>query len=137
MNLDEVGEIEILDGDKFSSKDLNIPSNIEVKSMVDLFGVDITEPKDIQIKVREKLVPLALNTYKSLLNSGDPKIKKSAADTIMEVAGLKGNSIAPPKVPGGLGGITFNLMPEEKKNLIGAFGEIIKGELIVEAEVIE
>ena len=137
MNLDEVGEIEILDGDKFSSKDLNIPSNIEVKSMVDLFGVDITEPKDIQIKVREKLVPLALNTYKSLLNSGDPKIKKSAADAIMEVAGLKGNSISPPKVPGGLGGITFNLMPEEKKNLTGAFGEIIKGELIVEAEVIE
>jgi len=134
MLLDNDDEIEVSSEDQFKNEDLNIPLSTEVLSMKEFFGTEVIEPKDIQIKVREMLVPMALNTYKTLLSSSDLKVKKSAADAIMEIAGLKGGGNFQNK-DGGLGGVTFNLLGEEKKNLMGAFGEIIKGELVEEIEV--
>ena len=133
---DDFTELDIKEEDQFKNDDLHIPVSTEVLSMEEFFGTNVVEPKDIQLKVREMLVPMALNTYKTLLHSSDLKVKKSAADAIMEIAGLKGGgSFNAPT--GGMGGVTFNLLGEEKKNLMGAFGEIIKGELIEEAEVVK
>jgi len=132
----QLDELVISEEDQFDDEDLNIPASTEVLSMEEFFGTTVIEPEDIQLKVREMLVPMALSTYKQLLSSGDVKVRKSSADAIMEIAGLKGNTNFQPK-SGGLGGVTFNLLGEERKNLMGAFGEIIKGELIEEVEVVK
>ena len=136
MMLSNESEIEIDPSEQFDLGDLNIPSRSDVISMTEFFGSEVVTTEDIQVKVREMLVPMALNTYKSLLSSTDLKVKKSAADAIMEIAGLKGGGSFQPK-QGGLGGVTFNLLGEERKNLMGAFGEIIKGDLIEEVEVVK
>lgn len=134
--LEEVDEINISPEDQFDESELNIPSRTEIISMKEFFGTEanLVTTEDIQTKVREMLVPMALNTYKSLLSSTDLKVRKSAADAIMEISGLKGGANFQSKT-GGLGGVTFNLMGAERKNLMGAFGEVIKGELVEELEI--
>ena len=75
---EEIEEIEVSPENQFDPEDLNIPLSTQVLSMEEFFGSKVVEPEDIQIKVREMLVPMALSTYKSLLSSGDLKVRKSA-----------------------------------------------------------
>ena len=110
-----------------------VPKDIQLTKMTEYFGDSLENTEAVKSKVRTLFVPMALLTYKDLLESGDPKIRKSAADAIMEIADIKG----PQKQSGGgVGAINFNLGGEGKNNLLSALGALSKGEIIQDVEII-
>ncbi len=93
----------------------------------------LDDPLAIRALVRRKYVPEALLAYVEFLNSSDPKIKKATADTIMEIANVKGI-----KGAGDMGNvINFNLGTEQQGLLFQALGALSEGEIIQEAEIVE
>ena len=54
-----------------------------VMTKADLLELVLTSPEEIKAAIRRLLVPLAITTYKSLLQSPDEKVRKQTADTVM------------------------------------------------------
>lgn len=74
-------------------------------------------PAATKEQVQRELVPLALETYRTLLTSEDKKIRKETADTIMEIIGLLGRQKV---IHTGRPSVSFTLPTSDvKKALIG------------------
>ena len=59
---------------------------------------DFLDTPSVRAKVRRELAPIALETYRYLMvNAQDEKLKKAAADAVMEIEGSKsGKALAAP-----------------------------------------
>lgn len=69
------------------------------KKMVTLDPLaDFIDTPSVRAKVRRELAPIAIETYRHLmLNAQDEKIRKSAADAVMEIEGSKsGKALSAP-----------------------------------------
>lgn len=64
----------------------------------------VKSSSDVREKFRNELVPKAFQIYLSLLSNPDPKIQKSAADSIMKIEG----SLQPQAAASG-SGVSINL----------------------------
>ena len=117
----------------FEEGETSDPPSMELMEIEQAFGKVLDDPQAIRDLVREKYVPSALMAYVDLLKSGDPKIKKAAADSILEIADVKGVNKNQ-----SLGGhvMNFNLNPEAQKMLFGAMGTLSEGTIIQDAEII-
>jgi len=105
---------------------------MELMEIEQAFENILDDPQAIRNLVREKYVPSALMAYVDLLKSSDPKIKKAAADSILEIADVKGIN----KGQIGVGTVNFNLGTEAQGNLVKALGVLSQGEIIQQAEII-
>jgi len=65
----------------------------------------VMSSSEVRDLFRKELVPMAFEIYKAHLKSSDPKIQKSAADSIMKIEGSLQNSAA----AAGNTGVTLNL----------------------------
>jgi len=106
-------------------ENLRIPPTATLVDIEETFGEALQDIEALKEKVRTLLVPMAILTYKDLMSSKDPKMRKSAADAVMEIADLKGSSGS----RGGRSGESksinfFNLPPEESKILLGSLGKV-------------
>ena len=122
-----------LDDEFFAEGETSEPPSMDLVKIEETFGNVLNDPQAIRNLVREKYVPAALLAYEQLLTSSDPKIRKAAADTIMEIADVKDNN----KSSGGGGIINFNLGLEAQGNLTKALGALAHGEIMQIAEVID
>ena len=78
-----------------------------------------SETADIVRHIRKLHVPLALDTYyKLMIGAKDEKVRKSAADAIMEIEGAKGNKSA------AVGGVNFTIEGDFLKLALSAMGKI-------------
>ena len=121
-----------LDDEFFAEGETSNPPSMDLVKIEETFGEVLGDPQAIRDLVREKYVPAALLAYEQLLTSSDPKIRKAAADTIMEIADVKGIN----KSSGSGGVINFNLGLEAQGNLSKALGALAQGEIMQIAEVI-
>ncbi len=116
----------------FEEGETTLPPSTVLIEIEHAFENILDDPQAIRDLVREKYVPSALMAYVDLLKSNDPKIKKAAADSILEIADVKGvnkNQIGSPVV-------NFNLGTEAQGNLVKALGVLSQGTIIQEAEII-
>jgi len=120
-------------GDEFFAEgETSEPPSMDLDKIEQAFSKVLDNPQAIRALVREKYVPAALLAYEQLLTSSDPKIRKAAADAILEIADVKGINKGP------LGGqtVNFNLGGEAQGLLFEALGALSQGEIIQDAEVI-
>ena len=117
----------------FEEDETSLPPSAELIEIEQAFSDVLDNPQAIRDLVRKKYVPSALMAYVDLLKSNDPKIKKAAADSILEIADVKGINKNQP-----LGGntVNFNLGQEAQGNLFKALGVLSQGEIIQEAEIV-
>ncbi len=121
-----------LNDDYFEEGETADPPSMELKEIEQAFSEILDDPQAIRDLVRKRYVPDALMAYVDLLKSTDPKIKKAAADSILEIADVKGIN------KGQLGGertINFNLGGEAQKMLFGALGTLSQGTIMQAAEI--
>lgn len=131
MKLD-VGEDFDIVKEYFEEDETSLPPSAELVKIEQAFNDVLDNPQAIRDLVREKYVPSALMAYVDLLKSNDPKIKKAAADSILEIADVKGVQKGQP-----LGNtVNFNLGQEAQGNLFKALGVLSQGEIIQEAEIV-
>ena len=131
MRLDVEKEFDI--GDEFFAEgEASLPPSTALVEMEQAFEATLDDPQAIRDLVREKYVPSAILAYVDLLESTDPKMRKSAADTIMEIADVKDSSKK--STQGHV--MNFNLGGESQKLLIEALGVLSQGEIIQEAEIV-
>ena len=97
-------DIEVSPEEKFPANDLIIPDRNDLISIKEIFGEDITDPDEIRLKVRSLYLPMAILTYQNLMETGDEKSRKAAADKIVEISDIlnKGNNLP--------SGSTFNIL---------------------------
>ena len=132
MKLD-VQEDYNLNEEYFGEEESSLPPSAELKEIERAFDAVLDNPQAIRDLVRERYVPAALMAYVDLLRSNDPKIKKAAADSILEIADVKGINKA--QLTGGQT-INFNLNKEPQKRLFEALGALSQGTIMQEAEIV-
>lgn len=117
----------------FEENETSLPPSAELVEIEKAFEQILDDPQAIRDLVREKYVPSALMAYVDLLRSTDPKIKKAAADSILEIADVKGvnKNILPNQT------VNFNLGGEGQGNLMKALGVLSQGTIIQEAEIVK
>jgi hypothetical protein len=123
-----------LNDDYFAQGEAADPPSMELVEIEQAFSEILDDPQAIRDLVRRKYVPAALMAYVDLLKSTDPRIKKAAADSILEIADVKGIQ------KGQLGGertINFNLGGDAQKMLFGALGTLSQGTIMQVAEIVE
>lgn len=132
MKLDVKEEFD-LEKEYFEEGEASLPPSTELVEIEKTFSKALDDPQAIRNLVREKYVPAALLAYDNLLQSTDPKIRKATADTIMEIADVKGIN------KGQIGGqtINFNLGSESEGMLYKALAVLSQGEIIQEVELVE
>ena len=118
----------------FEEGETSDPPSMELQEIEQAFSEILDDPQAIRDLVRERYVPDALMAYVDLLKSGDPKIKKAAADSILEIADVKGINKA--QIGGGQT-INFNLNPESQKRLLESLGTLSQGTIMQDVEIIE
>ena len=133
MKLD-IEEEFLLEDEFFAEGETSEPPSTELVKIEETFAGILGDPQAIRDLVREKYVPAALLAYEQLLTSADPKIRKAAADTIMEIADVKDNNKSS---GGGSGVINFNLGLEAQGILTKALGTLAHGKIMQIAEVVE
>lgn len=124
---------ELVDQPLFDPDELNIPPSTQLVAITGDLEELGGDPSSIRAYVSKKYVPDALVAYGELLGSGDPKIKKATADSILEIANVKDSKGA----PSGVNVVNFNLGAEQKGLLFGALGALSSGEIVQVAELVE
>ena len=100
-----------------------------VMTKADLLELVLTSPEEIKAAIRRLLVPLAITTYKSLLQSPDEKVRKQTADTVMGMvdvqakAGLK-TALLPGSAASGIEEIETRILAFQQ---IAAKKEVVDG----------
>lgn len=125
-----------IENEYFEEDETSLPPSTELTVLTEIenaFENILDDPQAIRDLVREKYVPSALMAYVDLLKSNDPKIKKAAADSILEIADVKGVN----KGQIGSSVVNFNLGQEAQGNLISALGVLSQGTIVQEAEIVE
>ncbi|KKK56216.1 hypothetical protein LCGC14_3066740 [marine sediment metagenome] len=86
--------------------------------------------EEIKAEVRKKLIGYALQTYEDLmLTAQSEAVRKSAADSAMEAAGVKGPSAI------GRADFHFNIPPEYMKKVFGGVEKVISVDYEKEEDV--
>jgi len=132
MKMDVDEEFDIVE-EYFKEEETSLPPSMELVEIEQAFEDVLDDPQAIRNLVRERYVPSALMAYVDLLQSTDPRIKKAAADSILEIADVKG--INKGQISGSI--VNFNLGQEAQGNLFKALAVLSQGTIIQEAEIIK